>query len=432
MNFSILECFNELRFNEAEKLLELWNNFPKENYSCEDFLIFIKKHEDEYESVLSILKEKLTSQSILFSSYLVDYYNYKKIIEVNSIKEKCKNWNGKLFYKRQIELLEKQICKNLNDLIGFYGELYSSLYNETCFLNSFDEEGYINYCIIKLLFDVYTDFNRIKNKFKSVDLKNNSLFEFYSNNDIDLSGDEQYNKYGLLSISLDNFEFCSNNPFQLRDKRCDSAFYFSNLIPNKTSLCINNHLSLIEFLWNCLVEGRINKLSLRPEFNDVPGSGQTISLEEFERGVPFDIKGLNVENVSKLFQENNYSNQLWVYMDGESDITFEEFDEYNTESYLEISGFVVTNVVHLKYFIENNDYFIEHIDHEYIFYLPGEYEKRKNNHLQKGNAKKRLKTFKIDDSKIPLSSQRDLEFLEVILKECLSHVDLIEEFLCNY
>lgn len=120
-------------------------------------------------------------------------------------------------------------------------------------------------------------------------------------------------------------------------------------------------------------------------------------------------------------------------MDGGENITFEEFNEEDEllNEYFHITGLKVTNVVHLKYFQENSGTYIEHIDHEYIFYSMEGYELRKNNHLQKGNAKKRIKTFKIDKSKIPLNNEKDIEFLEFILKECLTHIDLIEEFLVS-
>ena len=334
-----------------------------------------------------------------------------------------------MFYRLQIDGLQKQIYSRIDELISYYRGVYKTLSVSTGLFKDYSESDYLESSLIILLFDLLSNYKNVRNKF-SFNLKNNTFINFYKNKGIDLlKEDKQYEKYGLLSISLDNFEFCTNQPFQLKDKRIDSTLYFNDLIPNNTSMNKNNHLSLKDYLWESLQMKKISQLSLLPEFNDVPSDGLTLCLENFEKGNSFKINGLNKENIAKLFQEREYSNQLWAYMDGESDITFEEFNEEETKDYLDICGFYVTNVVHLKYFKDGDDYFIEHLDHEYVFYSPDEYKKRELNHLQKGNAKKRIKTFKIDNSKIPLTSESGLEFLEFILKECLKHTDLIEEFL---
>lgn len=429
--FSLLEFYKELNFTELEELYELWKLFPKESciYKIELFFLFEKSQQEKYNCVLDILRKKLSNRSDVFSEILLEYHNYKKICQVSHLKETYKDWRDNYFYKSEIKILEEQIYSNIDELILYYREIYKTLSSSTGLFKEYSESDYLESSLIILLFDLLNDYKNIKNKF-SFNFKDNAFVSFYKDKGIDLiKEDRQYEKYGLLSISLDNFEFCTNQPFQLKDKRIDSTLYFNNLIPNNTSMNRNNHLSLKDYLWESLYMKKINQLSMLPEFNDVPSDGLTLCLENFEKGNSFKINGLNKENIAKLFQEREYGNQLWAYMDGKTDITFEEFDEEATKDYLDICGFYVTNVVHLKYLKDEDDYFIEHLDHEYVFYLPDEYEKRKSNHLQKGNAKKRIKTFKIDNSKIPLSTEADLEFLEFILKECLKHTDLIEEFL---
>ncbi|WP_426758908.1 hypothetical protein, partial [Pseudomonas aeruginosa] len=61
----------------------------------------------------------------------------------------------------------------------------------------------------------------------------------------------------------------------------------------------------------------------------------------------------------------------------------------------------VTRMIHLEYFVEDGRYYVSHIDHELIFYTLEEFDLRANDPYQKGNARKRLKTFKIDRSAIP-------------------------------
>jgi hypothetical protein len=429
--FSLFEFYEELIFAELEVLYELWNSFPKElgARQFELFFLFERSQQEKCNYVLDILRGKLSNNSDIFPEMLLGYYNHKKICQILHLKENYKDWLNNDFYKIEIECLEGQIYSHIDELILYYREVYNTLSVSTELSKDYSESDYVESSLIILLFDLLRDYKNVKNRF-SFDFKNNAFINFYKNKGIDLlKEDKQYEKYGLLSISLDTFEFCTNQPFQLKDKRIDSTLYFNDLIPNNTSMNKNNHLSLKDYLWESLQMKKINQLSLLPEFNNVPSDGLTLSLEHFEKGNSFKINGLNKENVAKLFQEREYGNQLWAYMDGESDITFEEFNEEETKDYLDICGFYVTNVVHLKYFKDGDDYFIEHLDHEYVFYSPDEYKKRKLNHLQKGNAKKRIKTFKIDNSKIPLTSESGLEFLEFILKECLKHTDLIGEFL---
>jgi len=132
------------------------------------------------------------------------------------------------------------------------------------------------------------------------------------------------------------------------------------------------------------------------------------------------------------------NDNLWIKVDNVN-ITFEElkedFDIYEDS--------VVTQVLHLEYYSENDRFFIKHMDHEYIFYSIEEYEKRVSDSNQKGQAKKRIKTFKIDDSKIPFDYFVDSEylgedckttykqkvlFLHFVLECYFEHVDLLSEY----
>lgn len=75
---------------------------------------------------------------------------------------------------------------------------------------------------------------------------------------------------------------------------------------------------------------------------------------------------------------------------------------------------------------------INHIDHEYIFYSEEQIKLRQKNHKIKGTKIPRCKTFKIDDAKIPFSLHLDDQIinpLEIILKEFIINIDLVDEFL---
>ena len=123
-------------------------------------------------------------------------------------------------------------------------------------------------------------------------------------------------------------------------------------------------------------------------------------------------------------------------------ITFEELCE-NFEVY---NDMVVTQVVHLQYEIEGECTFITHLDHEYVFYTIDEYENRMSNATQKGTAKTRMKSFKIDNSRIPFDyrcevlrkdengndlPQKDEQFLCYVLESYFKHKDLLKEYFQN-
>lgn len=87
--------------------------------------------------------------------------------------------------------------------------------------------------------------------------------------------------------------------------------------------------------------------------------------------------------------------------------------------------------------------YITHMDHEYIFYDVREYEKRLVDVTQKGTAKARMKSFKIDDAEIPFTAQCNIvrkdqygndlntekeQFLKFVLECYFEHKDLLIEY----
>ena len=55
----------------------------------------------------------------------------------------------------------------------------------------------------------------------------------------------------------------------------------------------------------------------------------------------------------------------------------------------------------MQYIKDGDETYITHLDHEFIFYTVDEYEARINNVHQKGTVRPRMKSFKIDNAKIP-------------------------------
>ena len=88
---------------------------------------------------------------------------------------------------------------------------------------------------------------------------------------------------------------------------------------------------------------------------------------------------------------------------------------------------IITNLIHLEIETIDNEEFITHLDHEFIFYTLDEYEKKINKHSNKGF--KKIKTFKIDNSRIPLKyNYKDTPILIYFIMELLDNKELITEY----
>ena len=84
-------------------------------------------------------------------------------------------------------------------------------------------------------------------------------------------------------------------------------------------------------------------------------------------------------------------------------------------------------MVHIEYFLESDEFIINHLDHEFIVYNLDEYQKRQSNPEIKGH--KKVKTFKIDNSKIPFKFKKGNEyFLFQVLDAYFKNTDLVSEY----
>lgn len=239
--------------------------------------------------------------------------------------------------------------------------------------------------------------------------------------------EHQFTKYGLVHVN-DNRELIVLNPPRIFDKTTNTTYYTKNI-----------SLNLLSKINRLKEEGFIKDLSVR--LKNSPGLPEKnmfcILNEELERGQYLDLSNLDKIPVTKLYSKNINDN-LWIVIDNQN-ITFEEIcDDFNI-----YNDMITTQVVHLEYFKENNEYFIKHLDHEYIFYTEDEYNSRQTNPNQKGTAKPRLKSFKIDNARIPLNCMIEVDhraddndswitqqepFLYYVLDSYFEHKDLLNEY----
>lgn len=237
----------------------------------------------------------------------------------------------------------------------------------------------------------------------------------------------QFYKYGIVPIDQYRILFPVDPP-RIYDSSVDKTFFTKN-IP----------LHLLKKFSEMMSKGIINNLAVRLLNN--PGcKGKTdceYLAEALERGKKFDFVNLGNYSVSKLYS-TKYEDCLWIVIDPEN-ITFEEL----CEDFNDFEGMVVTQVVHLQYKDFKDNVYITHLDHEYIFYTIEEYEKRLWDATQKGTAQRRMKSFKIDNSKIPFDFRCEIfrkdengndlpvereQFLCYVLECYFKHKDLLNEY----
>jgi hypothetical protein len=144
-------------------------------------------------------------------------------------------------------------------------------------------------------------------------------------------------------------------------------------------------------------------------------------MEALERGALFDLSKLNKPEVTKLYSTTY--DTLWVKA-SDSDLTFEEL----IQDFVIEGDYIVTQVVHLEYSKMNGVDLISHIDHEYIYYTVDQYEKRQTDPNQKGEARSRIKTFKVDDASIPFTLPDGRWFLYIVLERHFQNTALIQEY----
>ncbi len=283
----------------------------------------------------------------------------------------------------------------------------------------------LSYPEVKVLLYLYYAFDNYdsirKNRYNS-DVSN--LTATYENI---FNKQSQFGKYGIVPIDQHR-KLLPIDPPRIYDCSIDKTFFTKN-IP----------LHLLRKLSDMISKGMVNNLAVR--LLNEPGYKGNMSCEylaeALERGEQFDFVNLGSYSVSKLYS-TKYEDCLLVVIDP-GDITFEEL----CEDFENFEDMVVTQVVHLQYENLEDEFFITHLDHEYIFYTIEEYNKRMLDITQKGTAKQRMKSFKIDNAKIPFDFRCEIfrkdengndlpvekeQFLCYVLECYFKHKDLLSEY----
>ena len=325
-----------------------------------------------------------------------------------------------IFYTVQIESIDKKLALSTFDqlieyLNGYLDEYPGSLdvfniYYKT--INTSDgiqyiKNNYVNYFIGYLL---YREHQAIRNRTDLLNIKYADIVSSeYKSIGINLENeDSQFSKYKLVSLT-ENIKIINNKDSQtIYDKRIDKYFWIN--IPR-------NLLKHIELL---IEQEIICKISFRVDYI----SECLPIMEDKEFGSKMELKISCLPALSKFYSTDNYYNNLWIQHDHKKQsLTFEELlDEFEIAD-----DNVVTQVIHLEYTSVDENFFITHLDHEFIIYTIDQYEERISNAGQKGY--KKIKTFKVDESMIPFDLRLDGNlFLAQVLDSFFNNKGLIEEY----
>lgn len=231
--------------------------------------------------------------------------------------------------------------------------------------------------------------------------------KIYAAKNIDIATEDKEFRYGLISCKK-----IKSNPPQIFDSRINSVCLVKN-IPNEIMEIFENNLQYI------------NRIAFQINTHAIYENIQPIdySIEAFQTGYPFKLQTFMNIKLTKLC-DDSYENLLWITVNKKKNsLTFEEILSDNE---IEFEGEnVITQVVHMVYFIQDNIFFVSHIDHEYILYSIEKFEEKKKQ--TEDIRGRKIKTFKIDDSKIPLI-YGDKNILLEILEIYFRKKDLLEEY----
>lgn len=395
------EYINQFWMPEAEE----WNANRQVAYA--NGIVLGKFREDDI-LTRRVMKEGVTDKA-LYSEIRVNRERYIKMMEELEKPDIMQKKQCVSYKKQRDELLTYPIDKWISKNCGWIRE---------------DVKG-IPYSEVRVLLYLYYAFDNYDYQRKNPFCNDLNELEIIYKDVLDKHS--QFHKYGIVPVDRQR-KLIPVDPPRIYDRSINKTFFTKN-VP----------LKLLKKIAEMLSIGIIKDFSIRL-FNEPGYAGElecAYLAEALERGKVFDFVNLGSYSVSRLYSEK-YENCMWIVIDPQN-ITFEELCD-NFESY---NDMIVTQVVHLQYEKERDSAYITHLDHEYVFYTIDEYENRMNDVTQKGTAKTRMKSFKIDNSRIPFDyrckvlrkdedvndlPQEDEQFLCYVLECYFKHKELLKEY----
>ncbi|WP_448175931.1 hypothetical protein [Morganella morganii] len=155
-----------------------------------------------------------------------------------------------------------------------------------------------------------------------------------------------------------------------------------------------------------------------------------VILEEKMFGQIFSFNLEELPDLSRFYDTDSQEDNIWVTVVKKENKFSLTFEETSKEILYDSNLNIVTNLVHLEVTQNNGDDVISHIDHEYIVYNIDTYYKRLTEPKIKGEHK--IKTFKIDNAKIPLNYRyQNVNVLFFIINASMNKKELVKEYFEN-
>ena len=347
--------------------------------------------------------------------------------EIDYLYKKLESTPG-LFYEIQISRNEDKLSKlSMSSLEeeanSIFDGLISNILQANQATSNQTKNNYFYVFCLKILYEKFKSDIENSEKYSETKKTESKIYKYYKSLDIDLKeADRQFLKYDLLSISSSE-QIISGLPNRIFDKKNNSQFIIdipSVLLDMFASLLNSEAIKNISFLVECEVVFQTSQQYFILLGNEKPKTplfllnflGDTRDYQAAREVVKeADTKNTSPPHVSagRFYDKNNDS--AWYFIDNRN-IYFEEIPS----SPEVLDDCVVTQLIHIEYFVRNEEILLSHIDHEYIFYSYEEFDKRLKDFSQKGSARKRIKTFKIDNSEIPLIAEGSILVLNTVLE----------------
>ena len=261
---------------------------------------------------------------------------------------------------------------------------------------------------ILLLDDIYKSYKKKNNDIFAYSEKNN-LSDFYLTKGLDLRMEDNY---GLFPV-LDGFLLKANGLPKIYDQK-NNTHVIIRFVPND----FVRYLSDLRLKYGFTIAFRPDYDLIGPNIKDI-----SLILEGVIHGKTFETCISKLPSLSELIDYSELEDRLIICKES-NDLIFEELVDDIT-IYEET---IITQVVHLQYEVCDAKEYIKHIDHEFVFYDIESYEKKHDNQRIKGTARKRFKTFKIDNAKIEFTFEANSNIVFQTLKAFFYNDVLINEY----
>lgn len=347
------------------EILGLLGEKIKDATFCEDFLIE---------------KRKLLERE---AKYLIEKIVHSEPMDVISIYQLKSNFESQDY---TVEDWKNAYTKHI-DALDFLKQKGAT--NTLCFLT-----------------DMYDSYLLSLDKFK--DGKSTKFEDLYRDDERKILNTSNYQRYGLIQCT-DDFVLKEGTPPKIYDTKKDTHLLVE-FIPN-------TFFSYLKDLRNA----NAFDLALRPNYDICDYGVRDISvlLEGYTRWNDYKSGLDKIPPLTKFFDEQR-ENDFIVIQSDSIGIVFEEvledFDIYSDDT-------VVTQGVHFKY----KDGKIVHLDHEYFFYSLDDFADKQVNLWKKGAARKRFKTFKIDEANLPYDEDPKKNIVYKTLHTFFKKHELIDE-----